>query len=99
MTSVQRLYKTHKHLRELVKRGDTYIQPVNVYKMYTPGSTKSLFSDFFKEFWRGILGVFGTIQGRFGKVSSGNIKGNKMNKLVKLSNYIGNKSGNIKISH
>ena len=24
--------------------------------VYTPGSTNSLFSDFFREFWRGILG-------------------------------------------
>ena len=30
------------------------------YKYYTPGSMNSLFGDFFREFWRGILVVFET---------------------------------------
>ncbi len=37
----------------------------------TPGLTNSLFGDVFKEFWRGILGVFGTIRGYVGEMSSG----------------------------
>ena len=44
----------------------------------------SLFSDFFTEFWKGILGAFGTIQGRFGEVSSGKLKGNNKKKIRKL---------------
>ena len=34
----------------------------------------------FSEFWRGILGVVGTIQGKFREVSSGKLKGNKKEK-------------------
>ena len=39
--------------------------------MHTPGSTNSLFSDFFGEFWRGILGG---VRERFWEVSGGKIK-------------------------
>ncbi len=32
-----------------------------IYLVFTPGSMNSMFSDFFREFRRVILGVFGTI--------------------------------------
>ena len=42
---------------------------------YTPGSMNSLFGDFFREFWRGILGgvrdYLGGMLDGFGEVSEG----------------------------
>ena len=44
----------------------------------------SLFSDLFKEFWRGILGGVRDFWAKLGEVSTGQIKENKMTKSEKL---------------
>ena len=44
---------------------------------YTRGSINSLFSDFFKEFWRRILGG---VRDYIGEVSKGNLNGNQRKK-------------------
>ena len=49
------------------------------YSLYTPGSMNSLFCDFFREFWRGILGgcsgLFSGYIERFLKENCQEIKG------------------------
>ena len=43
------------------------VPPLQDPDLCTPGSMNSLFSDFIREFPRGILGVFGTVQGDLGR--------------------------------
>ena len=62
------------------------------FQLFTPGSMNSLFSDFFRELWRGILGDVRDYLGKNWEVSSGKTKGNKR---TKSGNVYRKKSGKI----
>ena len=70
--------------------------------MHTPGSMNSLFSDFFREFWRGISGgvrdYLGEMLGGFWKKNKGIIIENYTKTTTDKVNKIQNKSDYIKLN-
>lgn len=55
-----------------------------MHKTFTPGSVNGLFSDLFREFWRGVFGGVQDYFKRFGEFASGKVKENQRKTTGKL---------------